>query len=291
MLAGWEVLDAATAQRKRLLKTGYLPIPVCGKAPAIPGWSDIHATEDIVDSWVKLYPNARSTGILTRDVPTVDIDILDAEVAEEVEALLWDTIGTRTMVRFGRAPKRAVLFQCSATFKKTMTPLFTAPSGTKNKVEVLGNGQQVVVFGVHPDTGNEYSWHGGEPGTVARADLPELSETLAREFVAKAAAMLRAQQGWAEDTPTRNGTPSQFELMYGTDWQALVRDGAGEGSRNDSIARLTGHLLQRHVDPLTALELVLAFNDARCRPPLEHAEVIKTVDSIAALELKQRGTR
>jgi putative DNA primase/helicase len=48
---------------------------------------------------------------------------------------------------------------------------------------------------------------------------------------------------------------------------------------------------RRHVDALVATEIVLAVNDARCRPPLERDEVITIIDSIAAREMKRRGIR
>jgi hypothetical protein len=74
-------------------------------------------------------------------------------------------------------------------------------------------------------------------------------------------------------------------------WNDLVRDGVGKGCRNDSLTRLVGHLLHRRVDPLTTLEIALAVNDARYRPPMSHAEVTSIVDSIAAAELKRRANQ
>ena len=72
-------------------------------------------------------------------------------------------------------------------------------------------------------------------------------------------------------------------------WRDLVRDGVDEGSRNDSIARLTGYLLRRHVDAIVTLELLGAWNATHCRPPLEEKELVTIIDSIAARELKRRG--
>ena len=133
----------------------------------------------------------------------MDIDVYDPDVAQAIEAMLWDLIGTRGMVRFGEAPKRAALFRTETPFAKISTPVFTSPTGQRHRVEVLCNGQQIVVLGTHPGTGKPYSWHGGEPGDVARADLPELTEAVAREFVAKATAIMRAQ-GWTEDVARKS---------------------------------------------------------------------------------------
>src|SRR5215211_9184277 len=94
-LADWELLDAATSARKRLLAQGYLPLPCVGKVPPIAGWSDIMATETIIDGWARGCPAAINTGILARDVPAIDIDIADAAAAEAIEELARERFGDR----------------------------------------------------------------------------------------------------------------------------------------------------------------------------------------------------
>jgi hypothetical protein len=221
-LAGWQILDAATTQRKRLLQAGYLPIPTEGKKPPIAGWQNIVALEGDIDGWFHQYPAAFNTGILTRTTPAVDIDVYDPDVAQAIEGMLWEMMGTRGIVRFGQAPKRAALFRTETPFPKISTPVFTSPTGQRHRVEVLCSGQQIVVLGTHPGTGKPYSWHGGEPGNVARADLPELTETVAREFVTKAADIMRAQQGWTEEVRKTNNaqhaageSSDEFDSIYG----------------------------------------------------------------------------
>jgi hypothetical protein len=47
-----------------------------------------------------------------------------------------------------------------------------APNGdTAQKIEILGNGQQLVVAGIHPETGLPYNWHGGEPDKIKLDEL------------------------------------------------------------------------------------------------------------------------
>ncbi len=72
------------------------------------------------------------------------------------------------------------------------------------------------------------------------------------------------------------------------EWRHLVRDGVPEGQRNSTIASLTGHLLWHGVDAEVALELMLAWNRMRCRPPLDDAEVAQVVASIT--KLHERGS-
>ena len=221
-LAAWQILDAATTQRKRLLLAGYVPIPTEGKKPPIAGWQKFVADEGDIDSWFHQYPQAFNTGVLTRTTPAVDIDIYVPDVAQAIEEMLWDMMGTRGIVRFGQPPKRAALFRTETTFSKISTPVFMSPTAQLHRVEVLCNGQQIVVLGTHPGTGKPYSWHGGEPGDVARADLPELTEAVAREFVTKAADIMRAQQGWTEEVRKTNNaqhavgdSSDEFDSIYG----------------------------------------------------------------------------
>jgi RecA-family ATPase len=220
MLASWQILDAETAARKRLLRAGFLPIPTTGKKPPIARWTDLVATDADIENWFRQFPEALNTGVLTRTTPAVDIDVYDPDVAQEIEELLWETIGTRGMVRFGQPPKRAVLFRTEAPFAKIATPIFISPTQQRHRVEVLCDGQQIVVFGRHPDTGKPYSWHGGEPGDVARADLPELTQTVSSEFIARAAAIMRAR-GWTEELRKLNGAHrgpdvgNEFDAIYG----------------------------------------------------------------------------
>lgn len=72
-------------------------------------------------------------------------------------------------------------------------------------------------------------------------------------------------------------------------WRALVREGVGEGQRNSTIASLTGHLLWRGVDAEVALELMLAWNRARCRPPLPDEEVAAVVQSIVRAQAREHA--
>ncbi len=70
-------------------------------------------------------------------------------------------------------------------------------------------------------------------------------------------------------------------------WRQLVREGVPEGRRNSTVASLTGHLLWHGVDTEVALELMLAWNRLRCRPPLDDAEVAQVVASITRLHAQE----
>ena len=56
------------------------------------------------------------------------------------------------------APKRPLVFRTNALFRKVDSGFFTDAEGVQHKVEVLGEGQQFVAFGIHPDTRKPYRW-------------------------------------------------------------------------------------------------------------------------------------
>ncbi len=92
--------------------------------------------------------------------------------------------------------------------------------------------------------------------------------------------------GWLlalDETPApRRGHPREY-------WRRLVAEGVREGERNVTIASLAGHLLWHGVDPAVIEELLQCWNLVRCRPPLDPAEVSRTVRSILRTHLRRRG--
>lgn len=75
------------------------------------------------------------------------------------------------------------------------------------------------------------------------------------------------------------------------EWRAITRDGVANGARNETIAKLSGLLIGRGIDPHVSLDLILAFNATRCRPPLPEDEVAQTVASIARRDQQGRAQR
>jgi hypothetical protein len=137
---------------------------------------------------------------------------------------------------------------------------FAHPGGTvHNRVDLVpgidlrGDGGLIVAPpSVHP-SGNRYQWVSGRaPGETALAQLPR----------------------WFLRTVDRR---SGHSLAY---WRELVGEGVSQGSRNATIASLTGHLLWHGLDSEVTAELVLCWNRVRCRPPLPDAEVVRTIESI-----------
>jgi hypothetical protein len=187
-----------TELRRRLRRAGYDPLPLDGKAPCLKEWQKrTGSNDDTIELWGELYPYSTNTGVLTRLAPAIDIDIMNPEAAEAVEQLARERFEERGyfLVRTGKAPKRAILLRTLEPFKKIKASLI-APNGEKAEIEILGDGEQLVVAGRHPETQAAYSWHGGEPGEIKLDELPYVSVDEARTFLDDAVALLTREHGY-----------------------------------------------------------------------------------------------
>lgn len=133
-------------------------------------------------------------------------------------------------------------------------------AGIKPGVDLRGDGGLIVAPpSVHP-SGNLYQWTAGHaPDQIALAPLPD---------------------AFLPRPGHRAGHPTAY-------WRALLKEGVTEGSRNATIASLTGHLLWHGLDSEVVTEMLLCWNRVRCRPPLGDDEVVRTVASINRSQRRQ----
>jgi hypothetical protein len=214
-----------TARRIAIRDHGYLPIPLNGKRPLLKEWQNINADDATIRSWPRQRPSDTNTGALTKTMPVIDADILDAAAVDKIDALVRDRFADkgRILRRVGRAPKCAFLFKTDQPFEKKLL-LLVAPGHSrpdkakdvKHRIEILCAGQQVVVDGIHPDTGRSYEWTGGEPWNVDRADLPELTSADADAFLIAALAVL-APLGWSAWKVTKKTAEQRRSNQQGQD--------------------------------------------------------------------------
>jgi hypothetical protein len=193
---------------------------------------------------------------LTRLAPAIDIDILNPEAAEAVEER------GNFLVRTGKAPKRAILLRTLEPFKK-LQALLIAPNGdTEQKIEILGDGQQLVVAGIHPDTKRPYTWHGGEPGAIARDELPDISADEARAFLDDAIALLVRDFGYRKVGKGPNGAGAAGG-GGAADWDQLVaniRDGI---ALHDSLRDLAAKMAKAGTHPGAIVNQLRAIGSLR----------------------------
>ena len=192
----------------------------------------------------KRYPSASNTGILTARAPTLDIDILDPEAAAAVEALAKERFEESGFmpVRFGLFPKRALPFRCDTPFAKIAVPLTAPDDSIGQKLEFLANGQQVVINGIHPDTGRPYDRFGDSPGDIARADLAYIHLEEAQALIDDAVALVVGDFGYRRPRQTRAKINGSGGSETGpTDWVVNFAD-------HDADAAMAMKLLRAGMD-------------------------------------------
>ena len=205
-----------TNVRPSLLKCGYQPIPLNGKRPTLPNWTEIVADENTIERWGSERPSDFNTGVLTKYTAVIDVDILDPAVAEAIAELVQLKFHSKGKVlrRTGKAPKFAIPFKTTLPFKKSKLsvtspnePKATKLGDCKQAIEILADGQQFVVFGVHPDTKLLYNWADEKIWNVNREDLPLLNCEEAKEFLNDVRKLL-IEHGWRifEETTSKEKT-------------------------------------------------------------------------------------
>jgi hypothetical protein len=186
------IAPETTTLRLHLRRNGFDPIPVEGKAPHMNGWQQkFGVSEDEIRLWPKTWHLAENTGVLAKFAPGLDSDIMIEPAAKAVEMLAREHFEEHgeIRVRFGKPPKRLIPLRTDEPFTKLFR-VFTAPDGSEQKIEILGDGQQFVVSGEHPDTHKPYGWHGGDLATIKRESLPYVRRGDVERFLDAAVKLL-----------------------------------------------------------------------------------------------------
>jgi hypothetical protein len=127
-------------------------------------------------------------------VYAADNDFKDLPVARAVRKSFTDTFGEGP-VRVGMAPKSMMIYQGVGGQRKMTSPVWRSPDGQEHRFELLGNGQQFVAFGTHPDTGREYSWPNGSIDAMETWELIELDFALVSQWIEETLPTL-IPEGW-----------------------------------------------------------------------------------------------
>lgn len=104
---------------------------------------------------LELWQDAKANiGLHARQFPAIDIDCLEEDVSRELHDLAWKVLGP-SPARVGRAPKVLLVYGTAQPFTRLRLH-FWRPGQEKAKgnplIEVLGDGQQFLVAGIHPTT-------------------------------------------------------------------------------------------------------------------------------------------
>jgi hypothetical protein len=245
----------------RRLGWSVIPVRPRAKIPLLT-WEPFQthaATAAQIARWLERWPDA-NLGVVTGAIS--GLVVLDVDPIHGGDGSLADL-----ELRQGRLPQtveavtggggRHLYFKHPGGFVHNRASM--APG-----LDVRGDGGYVVAPpSVHP-AGLDYRWMPGhDPTEIALAPLP----------------------GWVAETAADRAHPGH-PIAY---WRALLHQGVTEGSRNNSVAALTGRLLWHGVDPRVIKELLLCWNAVRCRPPLPESEVVTTIDSVRRTRERHRS--
>lgn len=192
----------------RLVERGYKIVPLLAgkKRPPGNGWQKIDSTPELVAGWIEQNPDF-GIGVLCKTTCAVDMDCRDKALNNKMLHWLKDNVGLAA-IRIGENPKCVVPFRNEEGFRKMRSKEFEDGEGVKHAVEILGDGQQFVAYGIHPKTIKPYEWVSGPTlADVFHDDLPVLTSGLAQKFVSYFEAQAQ-ELGWSE---VKAGTQQQIE--------------------------------------------------------------------------------
>jgi hypothetical protein len=224
--------------RRALLKNGFEPIPLNGKIPVISEWQNLRPTLEDIVSWERVYTGSVNTGVLTRLTPAADIDVLDQEVADIIHGWIRAFIpdDCPELVRIGKAPKRAIIFRCDIPFAKVSTGKWIDESGTEHQLEILCDGQQIAVYGAHPDTRLAYAWLDVSPARTPHSALPVLTPETAQSLVDRAIALFQ-EHGWRPKRAEHPKDPPQRAKGFERSDSLAHKIATGLADRVESLCR------------------------------------------------------
>lgn len=159
--------DSVFALRQALYSNGYQPVEVKTgeKVPARAGWPFKKGAPQTRD-------DALNTGLLCDHFCPLDFDVDDATAMETIARTVEAVAGHTPLIRSRPdSPRKLLLYRApdGSRPKKRVIKL-----GDLGKIEILGNGQQFVAYGMHPG-GAEFEWLESGPDVVKRDDVPILT--------------------------------------------------------------------------------------------------------------------
>ena len=178
-------MDFMARYGERLVDSGFhiLPLAPEKKAPGrfeLGEWTDMYGWGQYafrqpssleLQYWCR-WPDA-GIGILGGKVVGIDIDVLDADLALEVDRLCRRELGDTPALRIGQAPKRLLVYRTAEPFG----------SRSYGQLEILCLGKQFVAYGIHPVTGRGYEWPEEGLADLDLHDLPVVTEHAVATFV------------------------------------------------------------------------------------------------------------
>lgn len=115
-------------------------------------WQSYDPTPNDIERWDRSRANI---GLKAGKYPALDIDVVNESLARIIGDMATKALGAAPL-RVGRAPKRLLMYRTDDQIGR-MRLRFKDGKGVEQLVELLGDGQQYVIAGVHPVTKEPYT--------------------------------------------------------------------------------------------------------------------------------------
>jgi putative DNA primase/helicase len=150
--------------------------------------SDRRPTEEELRTWCAQCPAENVAVVLGKasgNAFVLDIDITDAALCAQVQAIAEEHLGPTDFRRAGRAPKIALVYRhAEGDVVASVSRTLAVGGEERQMVEVLGAGKAITFHGVHHKTGNFFRWVGDcTPITDGPAMAPEVSSGQVKAFL------------------------------------------------------------------------------------------------------------
>ena len=223
-------------------------------------WEHRRADETQIRAWWKLWPNA-GVAIVTGKIS--GIVVMDADI---YKGATIEGLPPTTMI--------------ANTGGGGQHHFYKYIEGARNRagangMDVRAEGGYVVAPPSMHVSGTPYSWDPDEePGNITIQEMVDLSPTKSDLEKLKAPAV---------------GPGTQSPMFERKTWLLdAATDGMNEGGRNDGVARLAGYYAGKGLPYDLTLKHCVDAN-AESKPPLDHDEVVRTVQSICNSEARKQA--
>jgi putative DNA primase/helicase len=244
-----------------------VPLRARTKRPPLVAWKryqDTAPTDAELERWFLTSEPRNIALVLGRGIFAVDLDGEGAEPALRAAGVELPQFAPRSCTQNGHH----VLLEAPGPVSDRVGLLASAPGAPHWQVDIRGVGYIVAPPSLHP-SGHAYAWSTQLP--ESRDDLPRAPQALL-DLISRPGTGLNLPAvglltpGSGPDTPK---------------WLVAALQGAPEGQRDQTCARLAGYFLGKSM-PLDVVRATLLNWATLCRPPFPPAEVDKTIRSMQA---------
>jgi len=157
---GWTDLVSVIPPEGKLLPSSKIKPESRGKVPGrfkAGGWVGYDWKNTQLEAFDigQIDRHNANIGLKSKHFPAVDIDCTDESIAKIIGNVAQEVLGNAPC-RIGKPPKRLLVYKTDQPFSRMR--LWITANKVTHLVEILADGQQFVIGGIHPATKKPYRW-------------------------------------------------------------------------------------------------------------------------------------